>query len=485
MSTPVVSGTPTATVAADVVVIGAGVVGSAIARELSRYRLSVVLVEAGPDVGAGTSKANTAILHTGFDAKPGSLEARLVRRGAGLLHAWGTDAGIAIERVGALLVAWTAEELEELLPIAERAMANGYTATRPVPVEELYRREPHLGPGALGALEVPDESIVCPFTTPIALATQALRNGARLLLRSLVVSARIAEDGWHELGLVDGSTLRARWVVDAAGLGSDTIDRLFGGDRFTITPRRGELIVFDKLARSLVDHILLPVPTKAGKGVLVAPTVYGNVVLGPTAEDIADRTDTASTAHGLAILRDKGRRILPGLLDEEVTAVYVGLRAATEHSDYQLWVDADRRYACAGGIRSTGLTACMAIAEYLVEGMREAGLGLQPRDDFEPVRMPPLGEAQIRPWRDPAAVAADPDGAAIVCHCERVTYAEIRAAATADIPARSLDGLRRRTRALMGRCGGFGCSAPVTALLAKASGVPATELLAMTPERLS
>jgi glycerol-3-phosphate dehydrogenase len=461
----------------DVAVIGAGVVGCAIARELARYQVSCVLVEAASDVGTGTSKANTALLHTGFDAKPGSLEARLIRRGYELLRRYGPEAGIPVEPIGALLVAWDAEQLAALPAIAASAAGNGYSAACQVSAADLYRAEPHLGPGALGALKIPDESIICPFTTPLAFATQAVVNGVELVLASPVHTIS-AHGGVHVLQTAGGK-VRASYLVNAAGLYADIIDRQLGHDAFTVTPRRGELIVFDKLARPLVNHILLQVPTKVSKGVLVSPTVFGNVMLGPTAEDITDKTATGSTAAGIASLCERGKRILPELLAEEVTAVYVGLRAATEHSDYQIAFHPAQRYVCAGGIRSTGLSASMAIAEYVVEGLADAGLGLRLKEDFRSIRMPNIGEAFPRPYQSAELIAANADYGRIVCHCERVTQAEILDATHAPLPARTLDGVRRRTRALLGRCQGFFCAAAVTNLVAEATGQKVATLLGL------
>ena len=456
---------------ADVVIIGAGVVGTAIARTLAQYSLDLVLVDAAEDVGTGTSKANTAILHTGFDAKPGSLESRLLARGSGLLRAYAAAAGIPVERTGALLVAWTPEQLAALPSIEENARRNGYLAVRPRPAGELYAREPRLGPGALGALEIPDESIICPWTTPLAFATEAVGAGVRLMLSARVTGVCSA-DGVHALATTRG-VVRGRWVVNAAGLSSDAVDRMFGGSGFTIRPRRGELIVFDKLARPLLRSIVLPVPTARTKGVLVAPTVYGNVLLGPTAEDVTDPADTATTAAGLRGLLAAGRRILPGLAEEEVTSTYAGLRAATEHADYQVYADADRRYACAGGIRSTGLSASLGIAEHVAGLLGSAGLALSPRPGYVgcPPSMPYIGEAGVRPYQDPALIAADPAYGRIVCHCERVTRGEIRDALASAVPPADFGGLRRRTRAGNGRCQGFYCGAAVARLLAEA-GVP-------------
>jgi glycerol-3-phosphate dehydrogenase len=459
----------------DVAIVGAGDVGAAIARELSRFDLRIVIVEAERDVGSGTSKANTAILHTGFDAKPGSLEARLVARGHDLLLAYADEVGVPLERTGALLVAWNAEQLARLPAIRENAERCGYRRVRPVAPDELYRREPRLGEGALGALEVPDEFIVCPWTPPLAYATQAVLAGTRLRLGERVTGLRRVDDGWSVI--TARGELSARWVINAAGLFSDAVHRMAGVDGFNVVPRRGELIVFDKLARAGVNHILLPVPTATTKGVLIAPTVYGNVLLGPTAEDIEDKTDTGSTAAGLARLTEQGRQLMPSLLEHDVTAVFAGLRAATEHADYRLEVHADRRYVCAGGIRSTGLSASMAIAEYVRDGLEAAGLGLRERPEGLPaIRMPNIGEARPRPYAQPERIAGDPSYGEIVCFCERVSRGEIRDAAHSAIPPADLDGLRRRTRVLMGRCQGFFCGAHVAREYAAHSGGDAQQL---------
>ncbi|GAB1339023.1 NAD(P)/FAD-dependent oxidoreductase [Streptomyces sp. E-15] len=452
----------------DVAIVGAGVVGCAIARELARHpRLRIALVEAQDDVGQGTSKANTAILHTGFDATPGTLEARLVREGYRRLGAYAAETGIPVERVGALLVAWDEEQLAALPRLAEKAVRNACHDTALLGPGELYAREPHLGPGALGALHVPGESIVCPWTTTLAYATQAVRSGADLHLNTTVRG--LSRTDGHRLTTSRG-TLRARHLVNAAGLHADTLDRALGHEEFTVTPRRGQLIVHDKFARALVRHILLPVPTALGKGVLVAPTVYGNVLLGPTAEDLRDRRATGSTAEGLAALREQGRRILPALLDEEVTAVYAGLRAATGHEDYRITAHPGQAYVTVGGIRSTGLTASLAIAAHVTGLLVETGLDPGPVREPEPVTMPNLGEAFPRPYQRADLIAADPAYGALVCHCERVSRGEIRDALASTIPPRSLDGLRRRTRARAGRCQGFSCGAAVRELFERGAG---------------
>ena len=233
-----------------------------------------------------------------------------------------------------------------------------------------------------------------------------------------------------------------------------------------MTPRRGQLIVFDKLARGLLEHIILPVPTATTKGVLVSPTVYGNILLGPTAEDLPDKGASQTTQAGLDGLLAMGRRILPALLDEEVTATYAGLRAATEHSDYCLAVIAPKRYVRMGGIRSTGISSCLALAEEATLALAEHAEPAVPLADPVTVPMPNLAEARLRPYADADLIARDPAYGRIVCLCERVTSGEIRDALGSAVPARDIDGIRRRTRALAGRCAGFHCGATVTAMLA-------------------
>lgn len=460
--------TPSAPDVFDVVVIGAGIVGSAIARELSGHQLSVALLEARDDVGDGTSKANTAILHTGFDAKPGTLESTMVSRGYELLSDYAMRTGIPVEHTGAILVAWDDEQLDALPGLKEKAEANGYHRCEIVDSAAVYAAVPALGEGALGGLTVPDESIICTWTVNLALATDAVNRGTTLLTDHRV--ERI-ETGPEVTTLhTSAGPVRTRWVVNAAGLGADVIDNLFGFSRFTVTPRRGELIVYDKLARPLVDKIVLPVPTSRGKGVLVSPTIYGNVMLGPTSEDLTDRTATGTSETGFEFLLEKGRALMPRLLDEEVTATYAGLRAAIDNGDYLIEADSAQHYLLVGGIRSTGLTAGMAIAEYARDQLVSAGLDLAPAGKLpDPPQMPNLGEAFPRPYQQAHRIAADPAYGRIVCFCERVTEGELRDACHSVIPPAALDGLRRRTRVMNGRCQAFFCGAEVQSVFERES----------------
>lgn len=466
----------------DVAVIGAGAVGSAIARELSRYDLQVILLEANSDVGMGTSKASTAIWHTGFDAKPGSLEAALMRRSYPLMEAFMLEVGSPFERSGGLLIAWNQEQLDTLPTLLNKAHTNGVTDVHLIDREEVYRREPHLGVSALGGMLVPGEGILCTFTIPLACATQAVVNGVTLKLGFRADKIGSATEGmkrkedYYAISSKE-EVVHARWVINAAGLYSDEVNNLFGHENFKVTPRRGELIVYDKLARPLVNHVLLPVPTATTKGVLISPTVYGNVLLGPTAEDLPDKSATNTSPGGLQSLLEKGKKILPELMEEEVTATYAGLRAATEHSDYQIALHPDQKYICVGGIRSTGISASLGIAEYVADLLQEGGLTLRPKHEFKKIKMPNIGEGSVRPYQNAERIAQNPEYGKIFCHCERVSLGEINDAMNSDIPARTLDALRRRTRAMQGRCQGFNCQAALVKTMESGSSLHSKSLL--------
>ena len=422
----------------DVAIIGAGVVGTAIARELSKHNLSIALIDANADVGDGTSKANTAILHTGFDMVPGSLESRLVARGYHLLRDYAREVGIAVEELGALLVAWNEEELANLPKLQAKAVENGYKDSVIISAADVYAREPHLGVGAKLA-------------------------GTDVILNTAVTGVTMGE---HNILHTTGGDIAARYVINAAGLYSDEIDGVFGIKDFTVVARRGELMVFDKLSRTLISHIILPVPSSMGKGVLVSPTVFGNIMLGPTAQNLDDKTDSGSSEDGLKFLREKGQKIAPELLDEEITAIYAGLRASTEHSDFQIHSHPDK-YITVGGIRSTGLTASMAIAEHVKELLVAGGLSLGATKALPHVSMPNLGEAFTRPYQDEKAIAGQSAYGEIICHCERATRGEVMDALDSPLPPTNLGGLGRRTRAGLGRCQGFYCHSELRKLLEK------------------
>ena len=450
-------------------IIGAGVVGTALAREFAKSNLKVALLEERADVGDLTSKANTAILHTGFDMTPGSLESKLVSQGYELLKAYAQEVSIAVEKLGGLLVAWSDEEVANLPKLKQKAIENGYEECELITAEQLYTLEPNLGQGALAALTVPGEWIIDPWTPIIAFATQAKLAGVEILLNTKVTKISRSDSGFSLT--TSGGEISTRYLINAGGLYSDEIDAQLEIKDFKVTPRRGELIVFDKLSRSLINHVILPVPSSMGKGVLVSPTVFGNIMLGPTAENLDDKTATGTTESGVEGLLKKGARISPALINEEITAIYAGLRAATEHFDFQIKLhnyQGRQNYVTVGGIRSTGLTASMAIALYVKESLIKAGVDIKDIKQLPAIKMNTLGEASRRPYQDEDAIKANPLNGQIICHCERTTTQEVVDALNSPLPPSNLQALGRRTRAGLGRCQGFYCHHELRKLLEKA-----------------
>jgi glycerol-3-phosphate dehydrogenase len=447
----------------DIAIIGGGVVGCAIAMELSRYDLRTVLLEARSDVGAATSKANSAILHTGFDAPPDSLEATLVSRGYELFHQMSEPLGLPICRSGALVVAWNEEQTALLPGIRDKAERNK-VPTYSVSEEELRLLEPHLNQEALAAIMVPGESITCPFTPVVAFATNAVLNGVTLLREFPVQSAERIANAYRLCG--PSGEVQAHVVINAAGLWSDDTDHLFGKQVFSVRPRKGEFLIFDKPAARLINHIVLPAPTARTKGVLMTKTAFGNLLLGPTAIDVDDKTDTAVSAGSIAHLLEIGCRMLPRLRSEDVTCSYAGLRAATQYADYQIHFYPEDRLVTVGGIRSTGLSASLGIAEYVAgRVMTSYGLSHERKSQWTSQPAPPITEFATRKCESKADLAKNPDYGAIVCHCERVSKGEIEDAFHGPVPPRDLDALKRRTRAMMGRCQGFNCHERLSAIL--------------------
>lgn len=437
----------------DVAVIGAGVVGCALARAFTLAGAKVVLLEKAVDVLDGASKANSAILHTGFDAPEGSLELACIREGYALYHEVRDRLGLPLVRAGAMVLAWTEEEVAGLPALMEQSMANGVTDIHPVSGAEARAFEPELSARVLAGFRVPGEHLVDPWSAAHGYLLQALANGAVLLRQAEVLGGRRSGGEW-QLATTAG-TVTAGLVINAAGLWGDEVDRRVTGESwFTIKPRKGQFVVYDKTAAALAGHILLPVPTKITKGIVVCRTAFGNLLVGPTAEEQEDREHAAVDRDTLQALMRRGTEILPALAGHEVTAVYAGLRPGTEEKHYRIRADLAPGYICVGGIRSTGLSAALGIAAHV---LRLAGRGERPLSDPVWPRMPNISVDGTRDWQCPGH-------GGILCHCELVTRREVEAALSGPMPAGSLAGLKRRTRVTMGRCQGFYCSAELARL---------------------
>ena len=448
----------------DIAVVGAGVVGCAIARRFTLEGARVVVIEKARDILDGASKANSAIMHTGFDAPHDSLELSCVREGYREYVSIHHQLGLPLDKIGAHVVAWNRDECDRLDDILAQAHRNGITDARLVGATELHRREPNLGPQALAAVVVPGESIIDPWTAPYAYLNQALENNASIFLNCEVITGEFGGGTWN-LETTRG-VLKSRAVVNCAGLFGDILDECFlGKTKFTIKPRKGQFVVFDKAASKLAGSVILPVPTLHTKGVVICPTVFGNLLVGPTAEEQDSRTDASTDEVTLRALIEIAHNRFPALADMPITAAYAGLRPATEHKEYQIEAEQDRNWISVGGIRSTGLSAALGIARHVFRLYENLGVKHCPIDNPVFPRTAMLAESGIRDWRRKGH-------GEIVCHCELVTEFEIKQALSGSLPARSLSGLKRKTRVTMGRCQGFYCSARLAELTGGHFNVP-------------
>jgi glycerol-3-phosphate dehydrogenase len=436
----------------DVAVVGAGIVGCAIARRFALAGARVAVIEKAVDILDGASKGNSAILHTGFDAPVGSLEHACVASGYEEYLSIHGRLGLPLIRAGALVVAWTDEE-EAILPaLIEQAHQNGVTDVEPLSRNGLRDAEPGLGPGARSGFRVPREYLIDPWSAPFAYLLQAIENGAEVLRGAEVIGGR--RDGDWTLDTTQGA-VRAGLVINAAGLWGDLLDeKLIGRRDFHIKPRKGQFVVYDKPAAALASHIILPVPNKVTKGVVVCRTAFGNLLVGPTAEDQDDRRHATLVTETLEALKRRGEEILPALKDHCVTAIYAGLRPATEFKDYQIRAHDGLGYITVGGIRSTGLSSALGIAQHVE---RLAGLTLTPPPAPAWPTVSGISEDAGRDWQSEGH-------GGVICHCEMTTRREVLAALSGPLAARSLAGLKRRTRVTMGRCQGFYCSAELAQL---------------------
>lgn len=433
----------------DVAIVGGGVVGCAILRRLALGGLSCVMLEKGADILSGASKANSALLHTGFDAPTGSLELRCMRAGYTEYNEIRDSLNLPLLRTGAVVVAWNDEEYARLAAIVEQAHANGVADVAQIDASMLYRMEPNLAPGARGAVQVPGEHVIDAWSAPLAYAHQAIAHGA-IIRRGCEVQGGEREGDHWVLATSTGEVM-AGVVVNAAGLYGDHVERIARPAPFTIRPRKGQFVVFDKTAYPLVTAIVLPVPTERTKGVLVCRTAYGNLIVGPTAEEQDDRVNASVDQQTLERLIAKGRALVPALADHPVTAVYAGLRPATQFKDYQIEALPGEGWITVAGIRSTGLTGALGIAQHVAGLYVEHFGALDNAVTPIPTSVPNLAEDRPRPY-------AQANPGEIVCHCELVTRGEIEAALVGALPAGDLGGLKRRTRCAMGRCQGFYCS---------------------------
>ena len=458
----------------DVIIIGAGVTGCAVARYLSRYQGSALVLERAEDVCCGTSKANSAIIHAGFDAAHGSLMAKMNVQGSRMVPGLAKELDFPFRRNGSLVVCMSEEDMHRLLALYENGVKNGVEGLEIVDAQRLHELEPNVSKNAVAALWAPTGGIVCPFNMTIALAENANANGVDFRFNTKVTGFTRGEEGWTVH--TEQGDFRTRYVVNAAGVYADVLHNMVSPRKLHITPRRGDYCLLDRQVGGFVSHTVFQLPGKLGKGVLVSPTVHGNIIVGPTAIDIEDRDGTNTTAAGLEELISKAGISVDNLPIRQTITSFAGLRAHEDHHEFVIGEaeDAPGFVDCAG-IESPGLTSAPAIGLTVAELLREK-LGLREKEDFIATRKGLLDPKSLTWDAYQALIRENPAYGQIICRCEQVTEGEIIEAIRRPLGARSLDGVKQRTRAGMGRCQAGFCSPRVMEILARELGVSQAEI---------
>ena len=454
----------------DVTIIGAGITGAMAARELARYDLKLCILDAASDVAMGATKANSAIVHAGFDAKEGTLKAKFNVEGSKMFEQVCKELGAKYKRIGALVVGFNEEDKETLKELLERGKKNGVEELRLIESrEELEAIEPNIGEKVVCALYAPTSAITCPYELCIAAVGNAMDNGAELKLNYNVKSIAKEDDGF-----VINDELKTKIVINAAGCHADEIARMVGDDSFTITPRRGEYVLLDREAGGTAKHTIFRCPSAMGKGVLVTPTVDGNLLLGPTAENIEDKEDKTTTLAGQAFVKKSGLEQVANVDLRKAITSFTGLRSVGSTGDFII-TEPVKGFINAAGIESPGLSSAPAIALCLAEMV---GKDIELREDpsFDPIRKPAHYFTEMSLEEKNEKIKEDPAFGHIICRCETVTEGEILEALRTNPKPTDLDGIKRRTRAQMGRCQGGFCSPYIVEIIAKELGIDETEV---------
>ncbi len=449
----------------DIIIIGGGVAGCAAARELSRYKANICVVEREEDVCAGTSKANSAIVHAGYDAEPGSLMAKLNVQGNQMMEDVAKELDFPFKRIGSMVVCVHEEDVYKLEELLERGKKNGVKDLHIVDAKEAHELEPNLTEQVVAALYAPTGGIVCPFGMTIAFAENAAVNGVKFKLNTEVQNIEKI-DGGYALTTNKG-ILKTKVVVNAAGVYADKFHNMVSEEKIHITPRRGDYCLLDKTAGNHVSHTIFPLPDKFGKGVLVTPTVHGNLLVGPTAIDIEDKEATATTREGLDFVVSKAGEAVAELPMRQVITSFAGLRAHEDHHEFIIGEAKDARgFVDVSGIESPGLSSAPAIG-LMVADIVSKMMDLDENPDFIATRRGILNPSELSKEERAKLIEVKPEYGNIICRCEMITEGEILDAIHRPVGARSLDGVKRRTRAGMGRCQAGFCSPRTMEILAR------------------
>lgn len=448
----------------DVVIIGAGVVGGMIARTLSQYNLKICIVEKENDVAMGATKANSAIVHAGFDAKEGSLKAKLNVLGSQMMGKVAEELGVKYKNNGSLVIGFDDEDKATIKNLLERGIKNGVEGLKILNKDEVKALEPNISDDVIVALHAPTGAIVCPYELTIAAIGNAMDNGAELKCNFAVESIKEIDGGYEVSSAAE--TVTAKFVINAAGVYADTIAAMVGDTSFNITPRRGEYILLDRECGDIVSHTIFRTPSRMGKGILVSPTVDGNLLTGPTSENIADKDDKTTTSAGYAQIMQQTRENLTDVSFNKTITSFCGLRAVGSTGDFIINTPKSG-FVNVAGIESPGLSSAPAIALMVKDILAEQGVAFEQKTDYIATRpsMHHFKEASIEEKNE--IIKKDKSYGRVICRCETVTEGEIRAAIRTNPKPNDLDGVKRRTRAQMGRCQGGFCTPYIMKLLSE------------------
>ena len=451
----------------DVAIIGGGVIGCAIARELSRYRLRTVVLEMCEEVGFGTTKTNSGIIHAGHHSSPDTLKGRLVVRGNELFDELFDELNFGFARIGELVVARDQEDMTVLEDLQNQGEAKGVPGLEMWDQHRLRREEPNLSHKLIAALHAPSAGVINPYEFAFALIENAMENGVELKINSPVEKIQTGKNGitLH----IPGEKIQTRFAVNCAGIFADEIARMAGLNDFSIHPRKGEEYMLDKRLMGLVRKLIFPVPGANSKGILIIPTYNGTMMVGPTAEDTDDRWDMSTSIEGAEQVFASVSQICPSITERDTITEFAGLRAVSSTDDFIIGPTRKKGFINVAGIQSPGLTSAPAIAEYVCEILKDEGLDLAPRKNFKPQVPEPPRFATMNLEDQQQLIKLNPRFGKVVCRCELVTEAEIHNAI--DHGARTLDGIKFRSRAGMGRCQGGFCTTRCMDILAERLGV--------------
>jgi len=460
----------------DVLIIGAGAVGTAIARELSKYELSVIVCDKNDDVGGDASKSCSGCISTEFTITPFTLESKICQASRPMFNKLCRDLEIPIHYCGSITPAVNEEQMAAIPRVLKKAIDNGVYDVEFLTREELLSMEPNLNPSILGGIYSPRDAQINQFMLVVAQAENAAENGVEFLLDCKVLNIKSARGRIETVETTKGD-IRVKWVINAAGLYCDDIAKMVGECDFTVHPRKGQFLVLSKDTPVKVRHTIISMPQKKTRGTLVIPTVDGNILIGPTAEDIEDKIDKKTTKEGLDYVIEQARMLVPNLHFEDTIAQFVGLRPVREPEGYNILIsDKVKGYVGLSGIRSTGLTGSLGIAKYTIHLMQQAGLILKRKKDFVPVRRGIVSFAEKSDEEKCRLIQQDPRYGKIICRCEQITESEIIQAIRRPVGARTLDAVKRRVRAGMGRCQGGFCSSLVAEILSRELSIPYDEI---------